>query len=94
MQRVVFHSTCAYQFTGVLLRTSQKPAPKLPKISEDFLKILRSHKLSEKHFLTVSEVLRKFSKISEHSRRFSESLKNHSGLFEAFPKFSKICGEF
>ena len=43
-----------------------------PKISEDFPKIVKSHKTSENYFSTVSEVLRKFPKISEHFRRYSK----------------------
>ena len=74
-------NTCAQQFTGVHLRTSQKPAPKLfiitnisdhirksfPKISEDFPKILKNHKNIWKLLLNR---FRSFPKISEHFRKF------------------------
>ena len=45
----------------------------LLKISKDFTNISKNHKTSEKHFWMFSEVCRKFPKISEDFRRFSEN---------------------
>ena len=53
--------TCAQQFTGVHLRTSQKPAPKLFTSCEP----LRAFSITSGNF----------QKISEHFRRFSEDFK-------------------
>ena len=58
MQRVVFHLyfpgiTCAQQFTGIHLRTSQKPAPKLFNSCEP----LRTFPITSGHF---PKIFRKF----------------------------------
>ena len=62
----------------------------LPKISEDFPKILKTHKDIWKFVLNR---FRKFPKISEHLRRFFEnfrrSQKHLENTFELFPKYSK-----
>ena len=85
--------TCAQQFTGVHLRTSQRPALKLFNSfkplrtfqitsgnSKDFPKILKTHKNIWKLLWTLSEVFRKFLKISEHMRRFSDFKKSYKHL--------------
>ena len=46
-----------------------------PKISEDFPKIIKSHKTPKNYFSTVSEALRKFPNTSEDIRRLSENFK-------------------
>ena len=75
--------TCAQQFTGVHLRTPQKPAAKLFNSCEP----LR---------LTFPITSGDFPKISEHFRRFPKILKNHKNIwklflnrFRSFPKISE-----
>ena len=74
--------TCAQQFTGVHLRTSQKPAPKLFNSCEP----LRTFPITSGNF----------PEISEHFRRFPKFLKNHKNIwktllncFRSFPKVQK-----
>ena len=101
--------SCAQQFTGVHLRTSQKPAPKLFNSCEQlrtfpitsgnrfrrFSENFKIIKTSENYFLTVSEGFREFPKTSEDMRTFSKILKNHKKHLEnTFELFLKFSKSF
>ena len=90
MQRVLFLSryftviTCAQQFTGVFLRTSQKPAPKLLIPTNHY-----------EHFWSRPEIFRWFLNTSEDFRRFSEHFKlTILNRFRIFPKIPEDCQTF
>ena len=63
----------------------------LPKISEDFPKILKSHKNSEKHFWTIFEVFDKLPNIPEVLLKI---LKPFCTISEDFQKIPKIAKKF
>ena len=83
--------TCAQQFTGVHLRTSQKPAPKLFNSCEP----LRTFPIASGNFPKISEHFRRFPKIF---RKFWKIIKTSENYFwtvsEVFRQFPKISVDF
>ena len=94
--------TCMKQFTGVHLRTSQKPAPNIydhvQTYSEDFPKILENHKniwkLLLNHFWSFLKISEDFPKILKNLKSIGKHFWTVSKVFQMFPKIAKDFPKF